>query len=312
VRRRDKTLESIDRSMRIIELGPLDKPLVAKRDGWKTFVVDRAGREELIEKYRDDSNVDVNLIEEVDAVWRDGRLVDAIPEQERGTFAACIASHVIEHLPDPTGFLQSLELILNATGVVSLVVPDKRFCFDFFKHVSSVGELLAAHERAGRNHPRGTRFDYEAYTVTNRGEICWSQGRQVMDIAFVHSLDDAKAAFDAHSESDRDEYVDMHAWHFTPNSFELAMLELGALGEIDFQIAHLHPTAGCEFHVTLRRGRPTLSEDQLNARRLELLGATLADVREQADLLDSKESVPGRMTAFGRRVTSGMRSSQQT
>jgi SAM-dependent methyltransferase len=291
--------------MRVIELGPLDKPVVAKRDGWKTFVVDHATREELVEKYRTDPNVDVNQIEEVDAVWRHGSLDEAIPE--RGSFDACIASHVIEHLPDPIGFLQSLERILMPDGVVSLVVPDKRFCFDFFEQVSSVGDLLAAHAGTARRHSRGTRFDFEAYSVTSRGEIYWSQQRQVTDIAFVHPLRRAKDSFEAHGESEDDEYVDLHAWYFTPNSFELALLELGALGEIDFQIDRLLPTAGCEFHATLRRGKPRLRNEELSSRRLELLRGMVYEVREQAALLDGERRLTTNVRGLKRRLRSTMR-----
>jgi hypothetical protein len=35
------------------------------------------------------------------------------------------------------------------------------------------------------------------------------------------------------------------------------MLELGALDAIDYAITRTFPTDGCEFYVTLRRGRHT-------------------------------------------------------
>lgn len=43
---------------------------------------------------------------------------------------------------------------------------------------------------------------------------------------------------------------------------------------------------GCEFDVTLRRGRPAIEDgDALQAERLELLRRTLLEVREQTDYL---------------------------
>jgi SAM-dependent methyltransferase len=306
MRRRAKALDLIDRTMRVIELGPLDKPVVAKRDGWNSFVVDRATREELVRQYAAHPNVDVNRLEAVDAVWTSGPLDAVIPTNELGKFDACIASHVIEHVPDPIGLFRSLQRVLQPKGLVSLVVPDKRFCFDFFKPLSSVGELLSAHEAGAGRHSHKTRFDYDAYTITSAGEICWSR-RPVTDVAFVTSLRDAKRAIDGQHESAETGYVDLHAWHFTPSSFELAVLELGYLDEIDFQIARLHPTVGCEFHVTLRRGRPILHDDQLNARRLQLLRAILFEVREQADLLDGKQPLPRRLRSLGRRIGSRVR-----
>jgi SAM-dependent methyltransferase len=283
--RNEKVLASVDRSMRVMELGPLDRPIAPKSDGWLTSVVDHATREDLVEKYRSDPNVDTSRIEEVDIVWAAGRLDEVLPGESRGTYDAFIASHVIEHVPNPLGLLQSLERVLRPTGVISLVVPDKRFCFDFFKPLSSVGELLDAHARGAVRHSRKTRFDYEAYGITADGEIAFSK-RQVRDIDFLVPLEVAKQSFDAHGAEEDAPHVDLHGWHFTPSSFELAMLELSALEMIDFSIDRTFPPEGCEFYVTLRRGRVDYgTERDLRDQRLELLRRTFAEVGEQIEML---------------------------
>jgi SAM-dependent methyltransferase len=290
--RDDKVLASLDRSMRILELGPLTSPVAPKSDGWLTSVIDHATRDELVEKYRPDPNVDTARIGKVDFVWSDGHLDQAVPGELHGTYDAFIACHVFEHIPDPIGLLISLERVLRPTGVVSLVVPDKRFCFDFFKPLSSVGELLEAHARAAVRHSRKARFDHEAYSIHADGEFAFSR-RPVRDIDFFGSLEDAKRAFDTHGVEADTPYVDVHGWHFTPSSFELAMLELSALNVIDFSIEHSFPTEGCEFYVTLRRGRVDYGSDQdLQARRLELLRSTFEEVREQIDLLADGYGAP--------------------
>ena len=283
--RQDKILDSIDRSMRILELGPLHEPAASKRHGWDTCVVDHGTREELAEKYREDSNVDIRAIEDVDVVWRNGTLDEALSPDQLGTFDACIASHVLEHLPDPIGLFRSLELALTPDGIVSLAVPDKRFCFDFFKPLSTAGGLLDAHSRHATRHSAKSHFDYLAYNVTNRGRICWTR-EPAHDLVLSGYIDQAKQAFDKHGKGDTDEYVDMHAWHFTPSSFELAIFELAALEEIDLHVHRTFPTARCEFFVQLRRGRQIpVSPQDVNGRRLELLKATLAEVGEQAELV---------------------------
>ncbi len=66
------------------------------------------------------------------------------------------------------------------------------------------------------------------------------------------------------------------------------MLELSALNAIDFTVVRSFPTDGCEFYVTLRRGRVDHSDTNvLQARRLKLLRRTLEEVREQAEMLDA-------------------------
>jgi SAM-dependent methyltransferase len=232
------------------------------------------------------ATLDLSRIEEVDVAWRRGPLHEAVPAEWHGTFDACIASHVIEHLPDPVGFFESLDRLLAPLGVVSLVIPDKRFCFDFFKPLSTVGGLLEAHRRSSAQHSAQIRFDFEAYNITSQGELLWGT-RPVSDIAFWKTLADAKHAFDTHPASSDDAYVDCHAWHFTPSSFALAVLELGALEVVDFSIDRAFPREGFEFYVTLHRGRYVPeTQGELDARRLELLRQTFAEIREQTEMLD--------------------------
>lgn len=275
-----KLLSRIDSSMRIVELGPSHSPLAPKAGGWDTCVVDHAAREELIEKYRIHT-VDVSQIEDVDVIWTSGRLDAAFPPEALGTFDAVIASHVLEHIPDLTGAFRSFERLLLPTGLVTAALPDKRYCFDYFKSLSSTADLLDAGKRAPVQHSRKTRFEEAAYGVLSRGELGWGR-RPVDELTFPSSLAEAKHLFES---ADRPEapYVDCHAWRFTPNSFQLAILELAALGEINFMIEQLFPTEGTEFYVTLRRGQdPRANEPALTRTRLELLGGVMAEMHEQA------------------------------
>ena len=289
--RTDKVLCSIDRSMRILELGPLTTPIAPKSDGWLATVVDHVSQEQLVEKYSDDSTVDTLLIGDVDIVWSKGPLEAALPRELHGTFDAFIASHVLEHIPDPIGLLRSLEQVLRPGGVVSLAIPDKRFCFDFFRPLSTVGGLLDAHVRKAVRHTRTVLFDEVAYGIRADGASAFSQ-RPVHDIEFVHPLEQAKAHFDLNGGEEDGPYADVHGWVFTPSSFALAMLELSALNVIDFTVAEAFPTDGCEFFVTLRRGRVDQSDTNiLQARRIELQRRMLEELREQAQmLLETPES----------------------
>jgi SAM-dependent methyltransferase len=285
VDRAEKILAEIRRDMRVLELGPSFSPIAPRSEGWDTCSVDHASRDDLVEKYLSDSSVDVSRIEDVDVVWEGGPLHEALPTAWLGTFDAFIASHVLEHIPDPIGLLQSLERILKPSGIVSLVIPDKRFCFDFFKPLSTTGELLAAHERRASRHARETLFDDVAYGVSSAGTICWGR-RPVTELEFFHPLADAKSRLETSGSSDDDSYIDAHGWQFTPSSFRLAMLELAALEAIDYTIDRTFPTEGCEFYVTLRRSRQAPADpEELQSARLDLLRQTFEEVGEQIDLL---------------------------
>jgi SAM-dependent methyltransferase len=286
--RNDTILAGIDRTMRILEIGPSFSPIAPKADGWNTCVVDHASTEELVEKFRGNPDTDIGRIEPVDVIWNGGPLDDAVPRVQHGTFDACIVSHVLEHITDPIAFLQSLERLLTPRGVVTLALPDKRRCFDFFKPVSTTGELLDAHARNATRHSGKALFDFLAYNVYADGDYVWER-RPIGNVRFFTPLAEAKRELDQYrgrKTGGSTEYVDCHAWHFTPASFELVMLELAALGEIDFTVARTLPTVGHEFYASLRRNAVSAGDDAaLEAARLRLLRQSFVELRDQADCL---------------------------
>lgn len=134
--RKARLLSTSDRSSRIVEIGPGYNPVAPKAGGWRTYVVDCADRPALRAKYSA-AAVDLDAIEDVDTIWQEGPLDEAMPAELRGGFDTLIASHVIEHAPDFAGFLLAAQRLVRPGGSVALAIPDRRFCFDFFRPPSS-------------------------------------------------------------------------------------------------------------------------------------------------------------------------------
>jgi SAM-dependent methyltransferase len=276
--RLEKLLFEIDRSARILEVGPSYNPVAPKADGWRSFVLDHAAQDELREVYRR-HGVAHERVEPVDFVWTGGPIHNAVPATYHGIFDACIASHVLEHLPDPIGFFHSVNRLLAADGVLSLAIPDKRYCFDYFRPLTLTPAWIEAFEQKATRHSRRAVFECDAYNMRNGDLSAWGRVN-LMRPRLRGGLAPAKAAADAAGQLDTDAYVDCHAWCFTPSSFELLMLELSALGLIGFRIAKLFPTDGCEFIVSLRRGRD-VAVAEVETRRLELLKAMVDELGDQ-------------------------------
>jgi SAM-dependent methyltransferase len=279
-------LHGIDRSSTILELGPSISPMAPRSAGWNVTVVDHATQEELVAKYRNDVHANVANIEKVDFVWRNGPLHDAVPAHLHGSFDVLIASHVIEHIPDPIGFLDSAARLLHPTrGILALAVPDKRWCFDYFKQPSTTGQLLDAHRSGAQRHSAATRFDASAYVAFAGNRTSW--GREALpDLYLPDTLEHAFSEFQDWSADPNTPYVDCHAWHFTPSSFALLLLELGGVGAVDWHVSWLSPRPSVEFMVRLKRGRQQfVSPSERDHRRLELMKQILLDVREQTDWL---------------------------
>src|SRR6202034_1155040 len=62
-------------------------------------------------------------------------------------FDYVIASHVIEHIPDPVTWLADVARVLRIEGILSLVIPDKRYCFDINRRTTDISEVIDAYLR---------------------------------------------------------------------------------------------------------------------------------------------------------------------
>lgn len=245
----EKALHSLDLTGRGLEVGPSYNPLVTKVSGARIETVDHATQAELVEKYRSLSLPQESLdrIEPVDYVWHGGSLLNVIAE--RGAYDYILASHFIEHTVDMIGFLNDCETLLDEGGRLSLVVPDKRFCFDRFQPLSTVGDVLNAHYHGSTFHPAGALVDHQAYACTCDGSLVWGPGWEGELAAQFPELEGAKDALErGHAQQ---EYFDIHRWKFTPSSFELLLNDLRRLGQHSLGVLESFPTEGFEFFVTL-------------------------------------------------------------
>jgi SAM-dependent methyltransferase len=138
--REDKVFHLLDKTGLGLEIGPSHNPIAPKKKGFNVHILDHVSRAELRNKYQG-HGVNLDNIEEVDFVWHGEPLQRLIGQI--GCYDWIIASHVIEHVPDFISYLQQCEELLKPYGILSLVIPDKRYCFDYFSSSSSTGNMLA-------------------------------------------------------------------------------------------------------------------------------------------------------------------------
>lgn len=281
----DKALWLISKDMKVLEIGPSFSPIAPKSEGWRSFSLDHASQDELKAKYQHQQPVD--RIEPVDYLWRGGPIESAIPTSEYGTFDAVIASHVLEHIPNPIGFFESAALLLNPQGLVSLVMPDKRWMFDFFRPVTVTSDWLLAHDHRRTRHTKKTAFDYISYNVSEKHQIAWS-AREMSEFNFTANdvLADAMRKFTQMPDDESGPYEDFHTTICTPSSLALIFLELNYLGLLPFQPACSFPVSGCEFYITLREtDRPKPDPQTIRSQRLHLMKSVVRELGEQAKWL---------------------------
>ncbi len=268
----DQILEHIDvASMRGLEIGPLHNPVVSKSAGRSIGYVDHADTDTLRRKYADDPNVPFVL--DVDYVWGDRRLADSV--NAAGPFDYVIASHVIEHVPDLVSWLNELAEVLRPRGVLSLVIPDKRFCFDARRGTTDVSEIVEASLEKRRRPSLAQIFDFESRYINVDTLALWA-GRPGYGAEPVRTCEAYEKCVAAMSH---DEYVDVHATTWTPSSFADVLRALFELDMVPFRVAVFHPTPfnSLEFYVTLER----LDDDLPVAERREMQLVSLPDVADE-------------------------------
>ena len=238
-----------DRAGTALEIGPAHNAILPKRDGFRTKTVDYIDREGLVEKYREFKQYSPDDIEDVDYVIPAGAsMSDVIHER----FDLVLASHVLEHSVSLIDFLNDCTNLLAPNGVLSLVVPDHRYCFDRFRERSSIGRVIDTSIDPPLVHTVGTMTEFSLNAVKQRGATSWPAGR-TGDYRFVHDLDAAKANA---ARASGDTYIDVHNWVFSPNHLRLMLQDLHSLGLISVREAAFQDTIGHEFFLNLKVDGP--------------------------------------------------------
>jgi hypothetical protein len=267
---RDNIIGSIKKTDRGLEIGPSINPITPKSQGYCVETVDHCSQAELIEKYRAHQGVLLDSIEQVDYIWNGQKLAALIGKT--AYYDYIIASHLIEHVPDPLGFLLECQLLLKPAATLYLVVPDKRFCFDYFRPIKTTGDVIQAHLESRTRHPPAVVFDHVAYASRNGRDIAWSD-EKADPIEFVHSFEEAEELLEAAKTASH--YLDVHGWVFTPSSIRLIIKELNLLRLLALKEAGFHETVGFEFLITLAgngEGCPYSRLDLVKRINLEVAG----------------------------------------
>lgn len=230
-----------------IEIGPLDRPVMPRPESAVCYA-DHLDRTGLVAKYEAHAGVNSDAIPEIDFVIGAEGLRAAIGDRQ---FHYLIASHVIEHVPNPIGWLQDIHGLLKDGGVVALAIPDRRRCFDALRRETTPAEWI---EAALFNHVRPSPsriFDALSNEVTLNGNISWAHDCEPNELRLSRTA--AHALHITQRVLATDDYFDVHCWTFTPESFSNLMRTVVSTGLIKLKLLEASGTQGGEFFVRLGR-----------------------------------------------------------
>lgn len=267
--------------MRGLEIGPLASPRVRKDEGPVRYV-DHASAAELKEKYATDQGMRDRLDEIVDVDYVLGESTTiSMAVADDAPFDYVIASHVVEYIPDTVGWLDDLTRVLRPGGILSLVIPDKRYCFDINRSLTEISDLVDANLRRLRQPSFRQAFDFYSKAIGGTVDTAavWA-GTADYSLAVRQDFDDPDAAA---LEACRnmlvsDEFVDVHCHVFTPDSFLGLVEKMARLGLIEYDVAAFVPTEinNFEFYVSLRLLDASMGRDVLRERQLASVAAARA------------------------------------
>lgn len=227
----------------VLEVGALDDPMFAPSEG-RVLFADFFTAEELRARHAGDARRAERIVP-VDYVLRDRTLSEVVDRPVDVT----VANHVIEHLPDPIGWLREVRGLAAPGGLVFLAVPDRGYTFDHFKPRSDAVDWLRAHETGATRPDRWQILRHLYYHARVDPRAAW-EGELPADhlhrIAMPDAIERAGALAERHT--------DVHCWVFTRASFETILADLSATGLIPWSVVAMSDVApgSNEFLVVLR------------------------------------------------------------
>lgn len=235
---RDRFLSLVPRNAALLEIGPFCTPCF-RRDTHDVRYLDVRTTEELREWARTLSWAVPDKVPDIDYVWQ-GEPYRTLTSDR---FTALFSSHNIEHQPCLVTHLNEAASLLRSGGKFFLNIPDKRYCFDHFRPETTIADVLDAYLASPTRHvPRSVLGNRLLMTHNDkvahwRGEHGDDPRGRTINAAYLRTVRETLGILQRNSE-----YIDCHAWQFTPDSFRHLMGILYAAELIPFQIERLYPT----------------------------------------------------------------------
>lgn len=238
-----------------LEIAPNFAPLITKTER-NILYCDYLTYDELVEREKNNQpRIDCGLtVQKLDFIWKSGKELKECSPINHYDFI--ISSHVLEHVPDFLGYLYQMRSVLKDDGVIAFVLPDIKGSGEYFRRTSTCAELINAYLNAS-NWPTAAQI-YDGFRHHFRFENQPVDGKTLVDFSQDFTAQDCYTL----AQRSLTDYIDVHCWSFSIDSFLEVMKELKSIGAFDFDIDHCsssEPTitgSGAEFFVKLRPTKP--------------------------------------------------------
>jgi len=205
-------IESI-KFKKILEIGPGASPALVGED--VSYFDVRKG-EDFYEYARQKGVDDIKKLPVINYHSEDGSLCSI-----EDKFNAVFSSHCIEHTYDIVKHFNEVYDVLEDGGYYFLVVPDKRFCFDFFRNPSSVGNMVERMYSNIKYHKLNVFID----SLNRTHNDCYRHWKKDNGELYVFTNTEIMNCIDSWEESEG-RNPGLHSWVFTDDSFHNCIVAL--------------------------------------------------------------------------------------
>jgi SAM-dependent methyltransferase len=263
--RSEKLLDGLNTDGVGLEVSPLFRPIAVKSK-YNVYYTDYCSAEESREKH---ANYDHDPIMDIDFIWKPGeRLFDCVPNGMMFDWA--ISSHVMEHVPDPIGWMTEIFQVLKPGAIFSVTLPDKNYCFDKFRRNTDVADLIDLWVRKQKIPSPRQLYDFLSRSFNDTAE----DGVHVHDTAknfedCPRTYTDEQALDFVKISWENNQYFDAHCSVFTADSFIEVFEKLNELGILNISLSEPIVRDG-EFTVKLvKLGEPKVKSIEPNVQSIE-------------------------------------------
>jgi hypothetical protein len=247
--RRRPFVALVSKTVPTLEIGPFYQPALSRQEFLVSYL-DAFSTLELIEQAEKIEGAAPDGIPHIDFVWKGQSYRELMPDSQ---FAAAFSAHNIEHQPNLVGHLIDVASVLMPGGRFFLAIPDKRYCFDHYRSESRFSDILGAHIERRTRHTASDLIEMRFLATHNDHHRHWNGDSGAIANPMQMEAAARLAAMVGELEAGGD-YVDCHAWRFTPRGFADAIHILHACGLSPFYVERLYPTVrgSNEFYAVLK------------------------------------------------------------
>jgi hypothetical protein len=250
--RRRGVLEFLPMERRGLEVAPYFNPFT-DREKHDVFYVDCIDNEEIRRKAAANPGAAGAKVPAIDAVWVPGKRLTKCVRGRR--FGWALASHVMEHVPNPLGWLSEIVECLEDGGMLALLLPDRRGTMDYYRRETTFAEVVGwSIEKPSRPTPTQV-MDFLSQGFMDTGTLDFARMPAFADAPRHYSDRDALSF--ARMAQDRGTYLDAHVSVWTPESFEAVFRRVTELRLLPAAVTGIHRALPgfhpAEFLVLMRK-----------------------------------------------------------